>query len=363
MSPAAARAALALLLALLPITSSTAVSKLGVYDYMTEESSPIIFNDALVMLESIPTSYADFSPAFASCTAYFRVRDMKTLTVIVNISASCGICFGAATVVPGATPGAPETLVVTGTEWDRTASSAAGALGWSGPCAGPTPVNCTVHVFSSSSPQLEDASWSHAVVAVPFGVYNTDVTAVPAAAGGGWTMALETTAEHARFLVSAAADPTIVSAWSVLNASYTIPHFPDTGSCPSIRHDGEFFYYLTGGRDIQILRSRDLLNWTESNRSVILHTDPGDCVVAPPYFGPYVPVGVAAAHLAACGVAGNFGDDSDVDLVEWPAPFGDASNGPAVLLEYGSGDQRTFGFSNLAIANGTTLNAFLRSFF
>jgi len=49
-----------------------------------------------------------------------------------------------------------------------------------------------------------------------------------------------------------------------------------------------------------------------------------------------------------------------VDLVEWPQPFGGA--GPGVLLEYGSGDQRTFGFSNLAFFNGS-MAAFLQSFF
>jgi hypothetical protein len=74
-----------------------------------------------------------------------------------------------------------------------------------------------------------------------------------------------------------------------------------------------------------------------------------------------VPQGEAAARLAACGAGGNFGDDSDVDLVEWPQPFG-GSGGPGVLLEYGSGDQRTFGFSNLALYNGS-MNAFLQSFF
>lgn len=166
-------------------------------------------------------------------------------------------------------------------------------------------------------------------------------------------MALETTAETARFLVTASADPTDVRAWSVLDERYTVPRLPDVGSCPSLRHDGVFFYYLTGGKDIHILRSPDLMTWTESTRNVLTHSDVGDCIVAPSFFGPYFLSGVALQHLQTCSASGTFGDDSDVDLVEWPAPFGSSTSGPATLLEYGAGDQRTFGFSN----------TFLQSFF
>jgi len=352
------------LLALALPASGAMVQKLGVYDYMTEESYPIIFNGALLMLESIPTAYAGFSPAFANCSAYLRIRDMRTLRVVVDITASCGLAFGAATVVPGVSP-ASDLLLVSATQWDRRASGAAGRLraGWSGPCAGASPANCTVHLLSSSARDRADGSWVGSPgVPVPFGVYNTDPMAVPPAAGlpWKWVMALETTAETARFLASAAADPTQADAWRVLDAAHTVGRFPDVGSCPSLRHDGAFFYYLTGGSNIQILRSADLVAWQEAPRSVITHAAPGDCVVAPPFFGPYVPQGEAAARLAACGADGNFGDDSDVDLVEWPQPFGGA--GPGVLLEYGSGDQRTFGFSNLAFFNGS-MAAFLQSFF
>jgi hypothetical protein len=330
---------------------------------MTEESSPLIFNNNLLMLESIPQSYADYSPAFANCSAYFRVRDMRTLRVIVNISASCGQAFGSATVIPGA-GGSSDTLLVTGTQWDRNHATA--SEGWTGPCAGSSPANCTVNFFSSASASLEDASWVvHAGgVPLPFGVYNTNPMRVPPSAGFAyqWIIALETTAERARFLGSSSDDATDVAAYAVLPENATVPRAPDVGSCPSLRHDGTYFYYLTGGTNIHILRSRDLVVWAESAGVVLNHSDPGDCVVAPSYFGPYVPQGIAAQRLSACGASGNFGDDSDVDLVEWPTPFGNAESGPGVLLEYGSGDQRTFGFSNLAFFNGSMVE-FLQSFF
>jgi hypothetical protein len=342
------------------------VAKLGVYDYMTQESSPLIFNGQLLMLESIPTAYAGFSPAFSACSSYLRIRDMRTLRVVVNITATCGQAFGAATVIPGAGAGASDTLVVTSTQWDRRAAAGLRA-GWAGPCAGSAPANCTVNLFASSSPDLADATWRAHAPGIPLpqlGVYNTDLAAVPPAAAlpWRWVMALETTAEAARFLASAAADPTDLAAWALLDAAHTVPRLPDVGSCPSLRHDGSHFYYLTGGTNIHVLRSADLVQWEEGAGLVLAHAAPGDCVVAPGWFGPYLPGGEAAARLAACGPSGNFGDDSDVDLVEWGAPFGSAAGGPAVLLEYGSGDQRTFGFSNLALANGT-LSAFLQGFF
>ena len=354
------------------------VAKLGAYDYFIDESSPLIFNGALVMFESVVRSSPSWAgywlPAFANCDSYYRVRDMRTLAVIVNITSTCEHAFGSSTVVPGAGGGA-DMLLVSGTPWDRVNAPPPTSprrrrrrpLGWSGPCAG-SAANCTVDLFFSSSPALEDASWRVRAgaqgIKLPFGAYNNDITAVPAAAGlpWRWAMALETTAETARFAASSAEDPTDTGSWVVLNASHTVPSLPDVGSCPSLRHDGALFYYLTGGSNIQVLRSPDLQSWTPSARSVIRHADAGDCVVAPSYFGPYVPTGVALQKLAACGAAGNFGDDSDVDLVEWPAPFGDASRGPATLLQYGSGDQATFGFSNLALYNGSMISM-LQSFF
>jgi hypothetical protein len=312
-----------------------------------------------------------------NCDSYFRVRDMHSLAVIVNLTASCNHAFGAAVVYTDPATGS-ETLLVSGTPWDR-ANSPEGRTGhegvtrspragWSGPCQSSS--NCTVDLFWSSDPALGDASWHSAAPGVRLpgiGVYNNDVTAVPAAAGlpWKWAMALETTSETARFAVSTATDPTDVGAWALLNDSYTVPSLPDVGSCPSLRHDGTFFYYLTGGSNIQILRSRDLLAWNESASHVFQHADPGDCIIAPAWFGAptgYVPSAAAEAHISACGTAGNYGDDSDVDLVEWPTPFGSSTQGPAVLLQYGSGNQATFGFSNLGIYNGT-MDAFLQSFF
>lgn len=345
--------------------------KIGTYDFFVDESSPVIFNGALLMFESIvqnsPQWAGHWIPAFANCQSYYRVRDMHTLAVIVNITSTCNHAFGAATVFQDAS--GADTLLVSGTPWARAGSERrAGAEAWSGPCQNAN--NCTVDLFWTSDPTLVDSSWSFHVPGIrtpAIGVYNNDILAVPAAAGSTykWAMALETTGENARFAVSGDADPTNTSAWLLLNSTYTVPSLPDVGSCPSLRHDGTYFYYLTGGSNIQILRSPDLLSWNESQKHVFLHEDAGDCVIAPTWFGAptgYVPSAAAEALISACGISGNYGDDSDVDLVEWPTPFGVAGGPPVVVLQYGSGNQATFGFSNLGLYNGSMVS-FLQSYF
>jgi hypothetical protein len=305
--------------------SAAPAIKIGTYDYFVDESSPIIFNGALLMFESIvkasPQWAGNWIPAFIDCESYFRVRDMHTLAVIVNLTASCNHAFGAATVFTNQVSGL-ETLLVSGTPWSR-ANVATPAFherssrvdsGWSGPCQSAS--NCTVDLFWSTDPTLIDSSWSSAVPGIHtpgIGVYNNDITAVPSSAGVPfrWAMALETTQETARFAVSSSDDPTNTSAWALLNATFTLPALPDVGSCPSLRHDGTYFYYLTGGSNIQILRSLDLATWAESQRHVLQHDDPGDCIIAPAWFGApsgYVPTAAAEAHLLTCGPAGNFGD-------------------------------------------------------
>ena len=174
-------------------------------------------------------------------------------------------------------------------------------------------------------------------------------------------MILETTSERARFAISNSPTPASDdgSSWVVLDAQpYTLPQFGNgnIGSCPSIRFDAAsgYYYVLTGGYEIIALRSTDLVNWTLATASAggaVLEPDASDCSVAQGWAGTYVPTSTAAGYMQACvnGSLGphGFGDDSDVDLTEIIGDDGTVST----LLEYGSGNQATFGFSNLAIAN------------
>ena len=238
---------------------------------------------------------------------------------------------------------------------------------WSGPC---TANNCTVDAFWSSDPKLQ--TWHTALpAAVPVSkVYNNDVTHIAAPTTPEaklrmrdsalpphqWIMALETGAEHTVFAISNSNDPSQSAAWTFLDPSqYTLPNFglPDVGSCPSIRFDpaSGYYYVLTGGHVVRALRSSDLLTWSlAANKGVILSPDKQDCMLAPAQYANFIPSGDAKTKIDACMNSPNpegFGNDSDIDLVEV------VINGTVTtLVQYGSGDQATFGFANLAYYPG-----------
>jgi hypothetical protein len=118
--------------------------KIGAYDYFVDESSPVMFHGRLLMFESIvrnsPQWAGHWLPAFAGCMSYFRVRDMRTLAVVVNITSSCDHAFGAAVAYADPASGA-ETLLVSGTPWTRTGVQGGKEVAWTGPCQDRN--NCT----------------------------------------------------------------------------------------------------------------------------------------------------------------------------------------------------------------------------
>ena len=409
----------------LALPASATLTKLGIYDYFTDESTPVLFNGALLMFESIvqnsPQWAGHWLPAFANCTSYFRVRDQLSGVVLVNLTQTCEHAFGFAMVQTG--DAGLDTLYVYGTQWIRAQAPPPGVgthrgsrLGWGGPCS---QSNCSVDAFYTSDPELQQWTSAGAAISMGYATYNTDVAHVGApssstaaaarlaalgAAGADlpphqWVMILETAVQPSgRFWVSNSSDPTDSAAWAPLDpAAYTLDTFGNgqIGSCPSIRYDpaSGYYYVLTGGDAIVVLRSRTLAkgSWQlGSGRGVVLGADAGDCRLAGAPYGAWFNLSVyvdAVAHVAACLAdpsGPGFGYDSDVDLsevlvsAEWlrgvvagggsgavlppppPASAGDAA--VATLVQYGSGDQKSFGFSNLAIAPGG-LFALLESFF
>ena len=55
----------------LALPASATLTKLGIYDYFTDESTPVLFNGALLMFESIvqnsPQWAGHWLPAYANC--------------------------------------------------------------------------------------------------------------------------------------------------------------------------------------------------------------------------------------------------------------------------------------------------------
>jgi hypothetical protein len=360
-------------------------TKLGAYDYFTDETTPVVFNGRAILVEAIVAASWQWAGHWLpypfnstdACASYFRVRDLATNAIIQNISASCNHAFASGYVVSDS-EGGVDTLTIVGTAWNRMNDPPpllrhrrlrSERLGWSGPCANG---NCTVDAFVSQDPALQ--AWTATVPAAypRVLVYNTDVAFVggapaetPAAraaararAAAGlppfrWVMILEGGDERARFAVSNGATATAdYRDWVFLNG--TLPQFGngEIGSCPSIRFDANtgLFYVLTGGNAIVALRSPDLVSWTVADRvpgGVVIAPSQADCAVCTaPGFGGFAPNAEARDKMATkCSSPAGFGNDSDVDLVELVV------NGTlSTLFQYGSGDQQTFGFSNYAVS-------------
>ena len=327
---------------------SAVLEKLGVYDFDVQESTPVVFNGALLMVESMlpmDPEWARADPALANCSGYFRVRNQTSGVVLVNISQTCGLAFAAATVATN--DGGLDTLYVFGTEWARDGSP------WRGPCSQAS--SCVIDAFSSADPALQNWSATRPLLAPGGVVYNVDVARVGDAAdglpaGAQWVMQTEGTAPT--FFACNGSDPTRAACWAPLPpATFGLDAFPgrQIGPCPSLRYDGRagLWYVLTGGDSISVLRSPSLQRGSWTLGGTLLAPDSGDCALAPPPFGGwYAPSAEAAAHIAACKTgAKGFGYVSDIDVTEVVLDGAIVS-----LFQYGPGDQKTFGFSALAIA-------------
>jgi len=354
-----------------PAAVNVPITKLGTYDYMTYESSPLVFNGALLMFESMaeasPQWAGHWDPRFVNCSCYYRMRDLMSGRVIVNITETCNHAFGAALVVSNAV--GLDTVYIFGTPWIRYGSPRnhrRGDVEWDGPCNNN---NCTVDAFWSSDPKL--VMWNARFPAArPVKlVYNNDVTHISAPSTAvararssdaalpphQWIMAIEA-GVRTEFALSNSSDPTDPEAWTFLDPSvYILPQFGigDIGQCPSIRYDPAtgWYYVLTGGNTIRVLRTADLRNWTlANNHGVILPPSVDDCNVAPQEFAHYKPTGDAIALLENCKSTNSsigFGNDSDVDLTEAIV------DGILVtLFQHGANNQKSFGFGNLAIHYG-----------
>ena len=384
--------------------------KLGAYDYQTQESTPVIYNGRLLMMESMFVGDPEFNPTLCPASnSYLRVRDQATGVAVVNISSSCGAAFGAA-------------FVQTNDEGVDTLFIYGSTGRFSGACSG-SAVNCTVGAFYSSHPALIDSSWTFLPRVVGYGhmIYNQDVAHVGAPTGTAlvratdpvlpphqWVMILEgDVAQGFQFAVSNLSDPTDKDGWQGLPYSqFQMDNFGNgqVGACPSIRFDPStgYYYVLTGGDKIVVLRSKTLTkgSWqlatAASPSGAIIVPDRVDCVQAgAPYGAWFTPSPVAQKLMDQCtsgeapfNTTKGFGNDSDVDLSDvliGPSECaGFASSGIlaksagmaalcqnvtssgqpafATLFQYGSGDQRSFGFSNLAIAPGRMFDV-LASYF
>jgi hypothetical protein len=158
--------------------------KLGAIDFESYESTPLVFNGKLLLMETISLAYpghiSHWEPQYAACSSYYRIRDLKSGVVIRNLTESCDHSFGSAFV--DKLPNGTEVLWVFGSAWYRPRSSSSSSslghrggvrLGWGGKCS--SPANCTIDTFSTTDPTLQ--AWSRSTAIKPGrSTWNNDVT-------------------------------------------------------------------------------------------------------------------------------------------------------------------------------------------
>lgn len=244
----------------------------GVFDASTGESSIVYWSatKSLVIFESIFCGYYGHLGQWDSTYidhSYFRVRDFSTGIVLVNISSSIGFGFGSAFV-----DYETSTFWIFGTVNDRCGNNTLPDIG-------------SVYAFSSKDVDLK--SWTRTKTDVDWKGPNTDVARVFDSPFGIPPHRFVMITEGATFAINNDPLGDLTSGWITLNKTYGIPNCPEGCQCPSIRFlpsDG-YYYILTGGHNIWLLRSKDLQKWEEPEIKPFIAPSIGDGVVASPAVG------------------------------------------------------------------------------
>ena len=308
--------------------------KLGMMDYEVYESTPFVFNKKKLLMETIalacPEHMGHTDPQYASCSSYYRIRDLESGTVLRNLTESCNHSLGSAFVDTDDDNG-KETLWVVGSGWWRPALSlgetsggligARSAEGWGGSCSNGT--TCRIGSFKTSDPALQ--YWESGTVLTPGrSSWNSDITTgrpqkdgsktyvmaveqhplAGAPPGSGWTSYFYVKDE-------AKTDPAygdLTTGWKLLPTETHVLGGPGThGACPTIRFipdtAGGMYYVISGGLGVYLDRSRNLAKWEPSKQQgIVLQTSVNDTKVCTEYIG-YKPRASETALLATAKVA------------------------------------------------------------
>eukprot|EP01079_Euglenida_sp_SAG-EU17-18_P004304 gene4304-782_t len=243
----------------------------GSIDVGTYENSiffwPEAGTDGLWLLENIPCSYIDhygkWDKAFAG-HSYARIRSLQTGVVVANISETIGYGFIS-----------PFIDYERGTAWlfgnqdDRCKDQKeAPVFSWSSKDLRTwTRSPCPVHQAAPRSPGP--------VFATAVNTFNVEVSAVPNPPEGlpphKYIMILEP------FSFAVNNDPTgdLTKGWSLLDS--TPPKDPSGG--PSIRFNpaDQYYYIITGGHTVDLVRTKDFRSWQNSPKNPIIEPTPADC--------------------------------------------------------------------------------------
>ena len=256
-------AALLLTLTVAVPASAPAYTKLGSFDAATGESSILYWpptggpgreEAGLVISESIFCDdwydhYGHYDSRFKG-HSYVRLRNYTTGEVIVNITLSIGFSFSS-----GFVDHDTGTFFIFAHPMDRCTRQP------------PPNVGSTDGVWQFSSRDL--LTWDYARTDVDWSGPNTDVARVYARAPQPPNLPQHRyvmITEGATFAVNNNANGDLTTGWVTLpSANASVPQCPEGCQCPSVRYvpsDG-FYYVVTGGHNIWLLRSQDLRTWEQ----------------------------------------------------------------------------------------------------
>jgi len=334
------------------------ITKLGAFNYDTDESTPLWYNNRTVIMETMSNATPDH---VFDCGTYFEVRDLTSWKTIVSLKQSCNHAFGSAYVSKN--PNGTETLWIYGTRWTR--FDGVGGPLWDGPCS---KGECAVDVFWSSDPNLQ-VWWNATAFEFPKGwtVYNIDAAQVDPAAlakynpgvpSHRWIMACEhgvSGGYNDNFLINNGITPD-KGKWELLNDTFFIKSEGgnNIGSCPTVRYvpSTGHFYVITGGSSVWIIRSQDLKHWERGHYNdgkILSPNNADDCKVISSEWSAWKPTEKASNLLSMSQCTHWDTNNSDADIAQ--IVLHDGSVGTIILFD--ALDQATLGFPELALYHGT----------
>lgn len=261
-------------------------TKLGAIDVGTYENTLFYFNSRIYNVENIACSYPEhagvWQPADYGNHSYARIRDFETGEIVANITSSVGYGFVSA-FVDYDVDASTGTVWLFGTPADRCVSNGAPTtvqawwsrdlITWQSALAfdyGHATHNVQVTRVAplGGAPRAEREAWAARAAASP-----TTVIAPP----GAYVMFLECFA----WAINLNTDGNLTHGWTLL-ANTSAPHGAPCGG-PTFTYsplDG-FFYHLTGGNVVWLVRSQDFRAWEVSSPSPFLAPSAGDALVSP----------------------------------------------------------------------------------
>eukprot|EP01065_Artemidia_motanka_P028046 TRINITY_DN33257_c0_g1_i1.p2 TRINITY_DN33257_c0_g1~~TRINITY_DN33257_c0_g1_i1.p2 ORF type:complete len:334 (+),score=96.20 TRINITY_DN33257_c0_g1_i1:61-1062(+) len=208
----------------------------GAIDAGTFENSLLYWKGEMYVLENIFCKYIDHAgnwfPQYRN-HSYARIRHFDTGNIVTNISSTIG--YGFVSAFPDY---ANDRVWLFGTPRDR--------------CSG-TDQGDFVRSWWSTSADLTE--WDTAVAVENISTYNVEVSAVAAPPASLPPHKYVMMLEPFTFMVNDGTN--LTQGWTRVDAAK--PKAPSGG--PSIRWTGNYYYIITGGHIVYLLRSKDLQSW------------------------------------------------------------------------------------------------------